>query len=293
MKNIIVSKFANLKSTEPTNINLLDWLYDQTYKDDVYKIRTLSDKEEIKKLKSQLPCITPSGKFKLRNVNNLIEHSGIICIDIDGQDNLHLNDFSKVRDELKKIKNIFFVSLSVSGKGVFCLIPIKFHEKHKEHFEALKIQFSNLGITIDKSCGDVSRLRIYSYDESAYINENATVFEQIIEYKHEKSSKKFNSTKKNNQINEKKTFSKVMRIASKLNNSSIDITENYTQWLEIACALANEFGEEGRDIFHLVSKNHSKYHPDHCNRFFTNCLEKKYNYGIGTFFYWAEQYCIV
>ncbi|UUF15202.1 MULTISPECIES: PriCT-2 domain-containing protein [Flavobacterium] len=294
MKNVIISKFSNYKSASPIeNISLYDWFRDDRYKDLVYYIRTLSDKNEIRKLKSELPCITPSGEFTSRNAKALIQHSGFICIDIDGADNLHLNDFVNVRDQLKKIKNISYVALSVSGKGVFCLIPIKFPEKHKEHFEALKILFLKFKITIDKSCGDVSRLRGYSYDENDYINENATVFEHILEYKHEKSHKRINSKIRDNEIKEKMTFSKVMRIVNKLNDSSIDMTENYDQWFQIGCALANEFGDEGRDIFHLVSQNHSKYHFDECDRFFTNCLEKKYSYGIGTFFYWTEQYGII
>jgi hypothetical protein len=288
MINIIVSRFSNIKSTNPTSTTYRDWFCDVTHKDSVCKIRTMSDKEEIRKLKSQLPCITPSGEFMLRNANALIKHSGFICIDIDGGDNLHLNDFAKVRDELKKIKNIYYVSLSVSGKGVFCFIPIKFPEKHKEHFEALKIQFSNIGITIDKSCGDVSRLRIYSYDENAYLNENAVVFEKFFEYKSGKASKQISPNTRGNQINEKTTYSKVMRVVNKLNSSSTDITKNYEQWFQIGCALANEFGEEGRDIFQLVSQNHPKYHFDKCDSFFTNCLEGGYGYGIGTFFHWAE-----
>jgi hypothetical protein len=109
MINVKVSRFSNIKSTNPTSTTYREWFSDVTHKDSVCKIRTLSDKEEIKKLKSQLPCITPSGEFMLRNANALIKHSGFICIDIDGGDNLHLNDFGKVRDELKKIKNIYYV----------------------------------------------------------------------------------------------------------------------------------------------------------------------------------------
>lgn len=290
MRNVTISKFSNIKSTNPTSITYKEWFCDVTHKDSVCKIRTLSDKEEIRKLKSQLPCITPSGEFLLRNTNALIKHSGFICIDIDGGDNLHLNDFGKVRDELKKIKNIYYVSLSVSGKGVFCFIPIKFTEKHKEHFEALKIQFSNIGITIDKSCGDVSRLRIYSYDENAYFNEEAIVFEQFLEYKSEIIPKRIKSSIKGNQNNGKTTYSKVMSVVNKLNNTSTDITKKYEQWFQVGCALANEFGEEGRDVFQLVSQNHPKYNPDECDRLYTNCIEAGYSYGIGTFFHWAENY---
>lgn len=292
MRKVIVSKFSNYHSTVPTSVNLRDWLCDVTYKDLVDKIRAMSNKDEIKNLKSQLPCITPSGKFKVRNANGLILHSGFICIDIDGGDNLHLNDFGKVRDELKKIKNISYVALSVSGNGVFCLIPIKFPEKHKEHFEALKIKFSNIGITIDHACGDVSRLRGYSYDENAYFNEEAVVFEQLFEYKSMRKQKRASSIVKRSLNNGSVTHSKVMRIIGKAINSGIDMTEKYEQWFQIGCALSNEFGEEGREMFHLVSENHPKYSFESCDEKFTNFIEENYSYTIGTFFHWAEKYGI-
>ena len=67
MKKIIVSKFKNYESTSPIDIDLFEWLNDITYKETVLKIRNLTDKTEIKKLKSKLPCITPSGTFLIRN----------------------------------------------------------------------------------------------------------------------------------------------------------------------------------------------------------------------------------
>lgn len=290
MKKIIVSKFKNYESTSPIDIDLFEWLNDTTHKETVLKIRNLTDKTEIKKLKSKLPCITPSGTFIIRNDNGLIQHSGFICIDIDGADNIELGDFSNVRDELTKIKNIFYTGLSVSGNGVFCLIPIKYPEKHKEHFEALKMQFKRIGIVIDKACRNVSRLRGYSYDPEAYLNKEATTFNQTIEFK---KSEPYTNKKEiiyDNSNSESNTFQKVMRIVNDINESGIDITEKYEQWFQIACALANEFGEEGRDFFHLVSQHHPKYHSDTVDLKFSECLKNPYSYNIGTFFYWAEEY---
>lgn len=289
MKNIIVSKFSSYKSTTPANTNLLDWLNDATYKEVVEKIRCLSDKDQIRYLKSKLPCITPSGIFLVRSAKALIQHSGYICIDIDGGDNPSLKDFAKVRDELRKISNISYTGLSVSGKGVFCLFPIKYPEKHKEHFEALKIQFQNIGIVIDKACGDVSRLRGYSYDPDAYFNENAIVFNQIFEYEHKKTIRAEKPQLKTYSPGNS-TLSKVTNLINIINASGIDITDKYEQWVQIGCALANEFGEEGRELFHLVSENHPKYFFESCDEKFTTLMGKNYSYTIGTFFHWAEQY---
>ncbi|WP_165830146.1 BT4734/BF3469 family protein [Flavobacterium hydrophilum] len=293
MKNIIVSKFQNYRNPVPEkNVNLFEYLTDNTYKNIVEHIRTLTDKDEIKLYKSKLPAVTISGTFSTRNKIGLIQHSGHICIDIDGGDNSHIKDFKFVRDELKKIHNVSYASLSVSGRGAFCIIPIKNPEKHAEHFEALKIIFERFGIIIDKACKDVTRLRGYSYDPDAYFNEDAVVFTQLIEYK----------TKNSNTSNTKKDFTasysikgnstqaKVMKIINQINLKKIDMTDDYNDWFQIACALANEFGEEGRDMFSLVSQNNSSYHPDIADNMYTECLERNYPFTIGTFFHLAEKH---
>ena len=183
------------------------------------------------------------------------------------------------------------MGLSVSCRGVFGLIPIRFPEKHKEHFEALKVAFSKLGIVLDKACSDVTRLRIYSYDKDAYFNENAVMFNEIFEYKFDTSYLPKNEIIENSSQNNEDTFKKVQRILNEIENTGIDITKNYNQWFNIGCALANEFGEEGREFFHVTSRNHNKYHPESCDNLYSTCLERKYSeIGIGTFFHWAREY---
>lgn len=290
MKNIIVSKFKNYKNPIPEkNVNLLEYLKDDTYKNIVEHIRGLDDKEEIKRFKAKLPAITISGLFATRHKTGLIEHSGYMCIDIDGGHNLHITDFSAVRDELRKSVNVFYASLSVSGKGVFCIIPIKDKDKHVEHFEALRVVFESLGIIIDKNCKDVTRLRGYSYDENSYLNEDAVVFNQVLEYEVKSSytqlpKKAFNISNINLSNN---TETKVMKIIAQINLKGIDITEDYQDWFQIACALANEFGEGGRDMFSLVSQNNPGYHPDIADNMFSECLQRSYPITIGTFFHLA------
>lgn len=292
MNNIYVSKFKNYKSTNPIEITLLDWLKDDSFYNEVRYIQNISDKSERDRLKANLPCITPSGTFKQRKASEMIKHSGYICIDIDAKDNPDIIDFKLLREELKNITNVAYSGLSVSGKGVFCLIPIKFTEKHKEHFEALKNGFKILGIVIDKSCGDVSRLRGYSYDPDAYFNMEAVVFEQFIEYRKKTEQSLPVTPIKEYGDNNSGSFTKnrVVKIISRISTSSIDITENYEQWFQIGCSLANEFGEEGRELFQLVSQNYLTYNMQVTDTLFNQCLVKSYSYTIGTFFHYAEQY---
>lgn len=290
MKNTIVSKFTNYKNPIPEkNINLLEYLKDDTHKNIVEHIRGLDDKDEIQRFKAKLPAITISGLFATRHKTGLIEHSGYMCIDIDGGHNEHITDFIMVRDELRKIANVSYSSLSVSGKGVFCIIPIKYPEKHREHFDALQIIFKTFGIVIDNSCKDVTRLRGYSYDSDAYINEDAVVFTQLIEIKPKSSNTSTHKKefKASYNIKGNSTQAKVMKIISQINLKGIDITEDYHDWFQIACALANEFGEGGRDMFSLVSQNNPGYHPDKADNMFSECLQRNYPITIGTFFHLA------
>lgn len=294
MRNTIVSKFQNFKDVNPKEeVTLWDWLHDYTYKSEVEYIRKIKNKTDRSKLKSELPSITPSGIFLKRSSSALIKHSGFICVDIDSGDNPEILNFEKLRDDLSKISNVAYAAISVSGNGVFALIPIQFHEKHKEHFEALKKCFEKLGIVLDKACSDISRLRAYSYDPNAYFNENPVVFNQIIEYKDtEKASKVILNHKKVNS-SKTSTYGKVTKIINETVSSGTDVTEKYEQWLQIGCALANEFGNDGREMFHVISQNHPKYNYDSCDSFFSICIANKYNYTIGTFFYWTKHYGFV
>jgi hypothetical protein len=181
--NVTVSCFANAKSTEPQPVNLLVWLKTDKYKEPVEVIRATASKEERTKLKLRLPGITPSGQFTKRKADNLIKHSGLLCLDIDHQDNKHIGNFAQLKTELAKIKNFAYIGLSVSGGGYFCLVPIAQPEKHKLHFKALHNQLAKFGIVLDTSGSDVSRLRFASYDSEAYFNHHARVYSNI--YKEE------------------------------------------------------------------------------------------------------------
>jgi len=57
-----------------------------------------------------------------------------------------------------------------------------------------------------------------------------------------------------------------------IQSGRIDITDGYDNWLSIGFALADEFGESGRQYFHAVSQFHPDYNPWKTDRQFTYCL---------------------
>ena len=292
-RNIQVSLFENFKNRNPQKtVKLFEWLNDPIHKKNIEYYRSLPS-EERKKVKEMLPCITASGVFSVRKLDSLIEHSGLICIDIDAKENPTINDFEYLRDQISNISNVAYCSLSASGHGVFCLIPIRYPERHKEHFNALKLDFLKYNIVIDISCSDVSRLRISSYDEQSYTNLNAVIYTNLVELEGRKKENFFERGKLDRSEvshDSSDSRSKILSVVAVIEKSNIDITGNYAQWFQIGCAIANEFGEDGRSIFHSISFAYSKYSPVKTDTQFDRCIESKYDYSIGTFFYWADQY---
>jgi hypothetical protein len=121
-----------------------------------------------------LPAITPSGIFEGgRKAELLKKHSGFIALDFDNVQNI-----AAVKNQIANIQNIFYCGLSVSGGGLWALVPVSNPEYHKEHFNALRIDFLRLGLSIDRACSDVCRLRFYSYDPQPYINFEAIPYEK-------------------------------------------------------------------------------------------------------------------
>lgn len=75
-----------------------------------------------------------------------------------------------------------------------------------------------------------------------------------------------------------------------LEQSSIDITDNYAKWRDIGFAFAEEYAEAGRDYFHRVSKNYSGYEAKECDEQYDKCLQAKgHGITIATFYHYAHQ----
>ena len=169
-----VSWFKDYYSTDPGGtVSLKQWLQSKKLQQQVEAIRAMATKADRDAAKSKLPAITPSGIFSKRNSNGLIQHSGIICIDIDKTGNEEIENYSDLKKELCKLKQVAYCGASVSGTGLFLLIPLAYPGRHKDQFQALKNDFWKWGIVIDKSCGNIDRLRGASFDADAYYNHTA------------------------------------------------------------------------------------------------------------------------
>jgi len=98
--------------------------------------------------------------------------------------------------------------------------------------------------------------------------------------------KKVVSTKKLITINDNSIESYITAIEQ----AGIDITGNYATWRDLGFALAEEYGETGRDYFHRISKNYAGYDTKECDEQFNKCLNAKgHGITIATFYHHVHQ----
>lgn len=185
MENSILNKSASYFNTHadkvPKPVNVLQFLTDQSCVKLQDEIKSCVDPEDKKALKAEAKCITISGTFSQRNESGLIQHSGLIAIDIDLKDNIEILKHPKFYESVCALPFIAYFGRSISGNGYFGIIPISTPAKHKEHFAAIVSVFKSMGIVLDAAPSNVASLRYQSYDTDAYFNHNAKLFSFIKE----------------------------------------------------------------------------------------------------------------
>lgn len=287
-----ITVFDGVTSTNGHVASLAEFLNEASSHQLIQQIRITEDKTERSQLKSGLPCATisaicPDG----RKADDAFEHTGLMCIDIDGQDNPGFGNGTELKAEVCKVAEVAYCSLSASGNGCFAIFRLSHPENHLGHFLALQRLFkSRLSIVIDGQCKDVKRLRFASYDSEPYINDNAEPF-RIIDAA---TKPKSNSTKMTVAMgqrtwneNPETTLYKVARLTEVVVRRGIDLTDRYRNWIEIGMALAN-LGEAGREFFHAVSSVYTGYDRAKADTKFTNLLRTTRKVTIATFFHQCE-----
>lgn len=270
--NHIISGYANYHDTTPVDVNLLSWLTSSKYKNEVLAIRKNEDKKQRDRIKATLPAITPSGIFSERKADGLIKHSGFIQFDID-----NILDVQGTRKKITSLSEVAYLGLSVSGRGLWGLIPIAEPDHHKQYFEFIQKAFLSMGIKVDTSCKDVSRLRGYSYDPHAYFNHSATTLNKS--YRQKKITRKSHFKADSGHFE----ADRIEYCLNEINARDIDLTANYNDWFAIGCSFAS-LGEAGRPYFHAVSQNYDRYNATETDKQFDKCLKSAKANDLSTFF---------
>ena len=130
----------------------------------VARVQQLSGAQRDK-AKAQLPAFTPSGTFRgRRRAANLERHSGRIVLDFDGVANP-----AAVRDAAFAMPGTVAAFVSTGGAGVKVIAEAAGAvAAHRSAFDALADRYEDaLGVAVDRSGSDVTRLCFVSHDPDA------------------------------------------------------------------------------------------------------------------------------
>lgn len=271
-----ISVYRDKTDTIGAVVTLGQFLFSTRHVPEIEHLRSVEDADERKRLKGLLPAATISGIFSKRGEAGLLNHSGLICIDLDSKDNPGM-DAEQTKQQLAEFQEIVYIGLSVGGKGLFCVVPIAYPDKHKAHYRALEDDFRALGLITDSSCKDVCRMRVVSYDPNPYINYKA------VEYTHTKQQSP-TPIRHFSYDDSGETVGKVYELCRQIQAAGVDITDGYLNWFEVGASLAS-LGEDGREAFHVVSSQNATYDYSDTQRKFDNLLRTVGGYSIGTFFH--------
>jgi P4 family phage/plasmid primase-like protien len=136
-------------------------------------------KEAVATKKKGLPGVLWSGRFRSRKKDDLDQHSGLLCADLD-----ELGDqLADVRSKLLTSSHLWALFTSPTGDGLKCVFRVQADANtHKASFRAVEEHVHKLsGIQIDKACSDVARLCFLSHDPDAYLNDGATELPPLME----------------------------------------------------------------------------------------------------------------
>lgn len=137
------------------------------------KLRSIRDEKKRADYKKTFPYVTFSGTFRKRSNEELINHSGYICIDLD-----HIGDAARIAGIKEQILKPFTPSMmfiSPSGDGIKIIFKIDISQgTHAEYFSALKHYFkSEINIVVDPSGKDVSRACFICHDPEVFYSESS------------------------------------------------------------------------------------------------------------------------
>lgn len=245
--------------------------------------------------KKHLPGATLSGLFALyeddslthpgqrvmvsRRETHLKQHTGWLAIDIDLADNTQMSNFENVRMICRFRPEIALLMRSCSGSGYFGLVKLAYPERHKDQFKALLKDYAAIGITLDKACSNIGRVRFASWDdpEHIYINEKVVPYKglegeqvQLVSlasrqaYRSHAANVDYQVESNSNFWCQQRVQDRLVEvIVQKLVGNQKNITESYDDWVKAGWALRSH--PYGLELFHQLSRCSSKYNEAQTN----------------------------
>ena len=245
--------------------------------------------------KKMLPGATLSGLFALyeddslthpgqrvmvsRRETHLKQHTGWLAIDIDLADNMQMSNFDNVRMICRFRPEIGLLMRSCSGSGYFGLVRLAYPDRHKDQFKALLKEYAAIGITLDKACSNIGRVRFASWDdpEHIYMNEKVVPYKglegeqsQLVSlasrqtYSSHHENVGYKAEDNGNFWEQQRAQDRLIEvIVQELVGNHRNIAESYDEWVKAGWALRSH--PYGLHLFHQLSRCSSKYNEAQTN----------------------------
>lgn len=177
----MVSLFPHIKATTGGHAcaitAVLDGIRAGKWRREVEAVRAADTKTERRQLKMALPYFTASGTFGTRSDAGLLQHSGLVALDLDADQNPGF-DIAGAKALAAADAYTYAVFVSAGGQGLCALVRIP-ADNHGGSFRSLKAYYAQAyGLIVD-SLGDVSRPRYVSYDATLFLNEESDTWEDV------------------------------------------------------------------------------------------------------------------
>jgi hypothetical protein len=270
------------------------WLEPQTR-----ALRAFTDKAEARGYKGRsLPYVTMSGVFSYCNDASLVKHSNLLCIDLDG-----VEDVEGLKRQLTADGHFFTVLAfrSPSGNGLKWVIVIDLSVcDHKTWFHAVRnyllANYALTGKQVDSQCQNLSRACYLCYDPQAYVNTDVNEPQQHFDpiTWAGKSATVQQPQRKPASVNSQplhpmEELAKARATVRELLRRGANIADSYGDYLKLGFALANGLGNDGRELYHQLCSMSPKYRESDCERKWQQCMSR--NDGrttIATFYQMAK-----
>lgn len=258
-------------------------------KQEIAKVRQIdrqANESEYKKAKAKVLSYTPSCVCTQGGTAKDVECiNALIAVDLDEKDNENIT-IEEMRTKINSLPYVMYSSLSIGGKGMYALLPIK--EKNKTDFKAvfnaLNEDFKELGLTLDSSCINVNRERYMSYDNNEYWNTKAEIYTKKIKIPTQVNTHPTKVGENANKPLTAREYNKVRDMVEDIKANKLQLTKNHTDTLMLANCIANVWGEEGRELIHIIRSQREGYdeYKTDCNYdYVLDHLEEGERFNLG------------
>ena len=229
------------------------------FKNTIELIRSEPDEKKRRALKLKLPAVSLSVLCSRDSrKKDFISSPCLLQIDIDVKDNEHIfedaHKLAALREKLASDPFIVFTCKSPSN-NVKAAIHYNYDSKHSEAFDNAESYFKHeYGVNIDKSCKDLARLMMLTYDPDIHVNYNAPALQYFAPVQKE-------SIPDAAVLPHLEQLHKydIDYICEQIDQQKIVLINDYEKYFRIAFCLATEYGARGEDYFHILCRQHVKY----------------------------------